>query len=146
MSELKPFHESIINIIDSCFEEDLHLLANIIQSTKIPANHDAIITAWRKKAEEFSFLDYDVAKSILEQKRECQKNFFLYTRFGELMDAGEVSKEFWHKIGSKFSNVNEIVLATNGWKDLNEIKILEDYTEEGMFKELVNLLKKVDIS
>jgi hypothetical protein len=50
-TELKPFDESIVDVIDgiSVVAAFLAVLADIIKRTKIPKNHDAIAEAWMKK-------------------------------------------------------------------------------------------------
>lgn len=51
--ELKPFHESIVGVLTSLkYHSDfiavprLRLIADLLRTTKIPANHEAIVAAW----------------------------------------------------------------------------------------------------
>jgi hypothetical protein len=49
-SELRPFHETIVDIIGLAKSgEGLQILEPLIKTTKIPANHDAIAQAWMKQ-------------------------------------------------------------------------------------------------
>lgn len=67
--ERKPFHESIVDAIKDR-QVNLHMLAGLIHSTKIPANHDAITEAWaRLTGGEFLGVLYEIS----EQKKEAQK-------------------------------------------------------------------------
>jgi len=43
----KPFHESVVTIIRNCDEDGLCVIEELIQRTKIPQNHEAIIRALR---------------------------------------------------------------------------------------------------
>jgi ribosomal protein L44E len=45
--KLKPFHESIVTIIRNCDEDGLVTIEHLINMTKIPENHDAIVRALR---------------------------------------------------------------------------------------------------
>lgn len=67
-SSLKPFHESIVKIIEKCHEHEASLLASLIKSTIITENHDAIISAWKKRMMKFKFHDFDVPEIINKQK------------------------------------------------------------------------------
>ncbi len=53
MADIKPFHESIIDVLDPLSKNShfvtvprLRLIADLLRTTKIPANHEAIIAAW----------------------------------------------------------------------------------------------------
>jgi hypothetical protein len=77
---LKPFHESIIDAInnvdpdDATYHTRLHLLANVILSTKIPKDHDEIIAAWQAKAARFRLNeDLGVVESLMVQKRAAEE-------------------------------------------------------------------------
>lgn len=65
----KPFHESIIPIIEKADMRDLGLIGGIIIATKIPKGHDAMIAAWQKKTCR-SDASKRVTASLLAQKAE----------------------------------------------------------------------------
>lgn len=67
--ELKPFHVAIVNIINDCGLCQLPLIGRLLETTKIPDNHDAIIEAFNKKAIEFNFEGHvRVMTSIMDQR------------------------------------------------------------------------------
>ncbi|MFA6588303.1 MAG: hypothetical protein WCT08_04485 [Patescibacteria group bacterium] len=47
---LKPFHESIVDVIQNALWFELQGLSKLLLVTKIPKNHDAIIEAWTRRA------------------------------------------------------------------------------------------------
>ena len=65
---LKPFHESIVDIITKCTRVDVPGLAAVIIGTKISENHDAIISALAKKAGVFERDYMKVVNSVIVQK------------------------------------------------------------------------------
>lgn len=78
----KPFHESVISVIENMVTADeIDLVVFLIEKTKIPKNHDAIIAALSKRwplinAEEKErfvpgFL-VDLVKILVEQKQEAE--------------------------------------------------------------------------
>jgi hypothetical protein len=69
--EVKPFHETIVPAIQRASTRELEYLASLIKKTKIPKNHDVIITAWNKRCEEKGRGDDDfgVTASLLAQKQ-----------------------------------------------------------------------------
>jgi hypothetical protein len=77
----RPFHESVIEAINrpsSGKTRALHrmdCLADLIKTTKIPAGHDEIIEAWKKRCQELSWSEesFGVIADLLEQKREAAK-------------------------------------------------------------------------
>ncbi|MEI6835359.1 MAG: hypothetical protein WCK59_00865 [Candidatus Falkowbacteria bacterium] len=73
--EKKPFHESIVYAIASANVSDLNCLALLIKSTKIPAGHEKIVTAWQKKIADLQVNDdYDVESSVLGQIKLAEKS------------------------------------------------------------------------
>lgn len=85
MSERKPIHESIIPAINAASVntcEELLLLGKLIQATKFPANHDAILDAWKTRVAVYISGDRDhteadvysrgVVRSLLDQKKEAE--------------------------------------------------------------------------
>jgi len=72
---VKPFHESIIDAINACSSvSDLGTLADLIITTKIPKDHDVIISAFKEKMKDLDRLtDFGVEESVLEQKKEQEK-------------------------------------------------------------------------
>ena len=45
--ELRPFHETIVDFLNSIQgDTGLSFVAELLKSTKIPENHDAVIDAW----------------------------------------------------------------------------------------------------
>lgn len=76
-----PFHETIVNAILYASDiNQIECLAKLIKETKIPKNHDTIITAWRKRLEELdrSDIDLGVCSNLLEQKqfhaKKCEEH------------------------------------------------------------------------
>ena len=49
--EVRPFHESIVGVINDADTMELEILAQILKMTEIPENHDDILTAWTQKIE-----------------------------------------------------------------------------------------------
>ncbi|MCX6720120.1 MAG: hypothetical protein NTV36_03390, partial [Candidatus Staskawiczbacteria bacterium] len=54
MATTKPFHESIVDVLSTCTPGQLGGLLPLIWQTKIPTNHDKIISAMEK-----AFAHYD---------------------------------------------------------------------------------------
>lgn len=80
-TEPKPFHESIIGIIEKMPAQMIRCVADFIMSTKVPKDHDKIIEAWQERLKELGFdSDYGVTsflekqKSLLEKKEEETEN------------------------------------------------------------------------
>ena len=74
--EPKPFHEAVVETIFCCPRPKLEFLASIITATKIPRNHDYIISAWQTRAEEMGWDEednYGVIAHVLAQKEESEK-------------------------------------------------------------------------
>jgi len=69
--EVKPFHETIVPTIQRASTRELEYLASLIKETKIPKNHDVIISAWSKRCEEKGRGndDFGVPASLLAQKQ-----------------------------------------------------------------------------
>ena len=77
MAERRPFHETIINIIDRCFMTEMEMVGALIKRTKITENHDKIAALWKIKSDTFfpSLTDGDafgVIADLMEQKREAE--------------------------------------------------------------------------
>ncbi|MSU54381.1 MAG: hypothetical protein EXS48_00885 [Candidatus Staskawiczbacteria bacterium] len=70
MVSLRPFHEAVIDVIAIASRAELNILALLIMSTKIPANHDQVIEAWQKRREIVGPADDDlgVPASVFAQK------------------------------------------------------------------------------
>ncbi len=45
----KPFHESVVEIINHAVDSQMSFLAEIIKVTKIPIHHQKILEAWQKR-------------------------------------------------------------------------------------------------
>lgn len=72
--QLKPFHESIVPVINMAEVGTMQTLAYLIRETKIPKNHDAIVAAWQKRIAEVGLnSDLDVSASVLAQKETERK-------------------------------------------------------------------------
>ena len=77
----RPFHETIVDAIHSASESDLKCLAKLIRETKIPKDHDAIITSWRQRLRELEislrlgedYYPYGVVEALREQKKEAEE-------------------------------------------------------------------------
>ncbi len=65
---LRPFHESIIDVIGSAKPRDLRCLAGLIKGTKIPKNHDEIAAAWNARTKEFKVGKLGVPDDLQQQK------------------------------------------------------------------------------
>lgn len=69
MTTLKPFHESIVDVLDSfSFYKSIRALGHLIVATKIPANHDAIIAAWQAKVRN-GYNEPETTARVLEHLR-----------------------------------------------------------------------------
>lgn len=99
MEELKPkpFHESIITAINNCSNVSVfYNLADHIKGTIIPKNHDAIISAWRKRMKLIGSLeDLGVIESILKQKIGTESCIISLETFKSLKK-GEKIQGFWN--------------------------------------------------
>lgn len=51
-TEPRPFHETVIEAIRRASSRELECLATLIKATKIPQNHDKIISAWKVRLSE----------------------------------------------------------------------------------------------
>ncbi len=82
--ERRPFHETIVRIISVADSDDkLAVLVELCLDTKIPANHDAIIAAWREHIDpelgegdgEYNIDRYmmDAVADLEEQKLEAEE-------------------------------------------------------------------------
>ncbi|MEK7536945.1 MAG: hypothetical protein AAB584_00660 [Patescibacteria group bacterium] len=72
----RPFHESIVDAIRRASYSDMRCLGKLIQETKIPKGHDAIIAAWNDRNEELSREMReagDVYGDLFEQKQEAEE-------------------------------------------------------------------------
>jgi hypothetical protein len=70
--KLKPFHESIVTIIRNCDEDGLVTLEELIKTTKIPENYNAIIRAlrYRRRLAGFKGDDPDVViAGVIKQSK-----------------------------------------------------------------------------
>lgn len=70
----RPFHETIIPVIQCASSRELEFLAPLIKATKIPKDHYAIVTAWRRRIAEMGWGDQDlgVCDSLLLQKKQVE--------------------------------------------------------------------------
>lgn len=69
--ERKPFHESIVDILNGLTDiDDLELVERLLMVTKIPKGHDEIIEALTDATQEAAHenIKEEVLASILEQK------------------------------------------------------------------------------
>ena len=74
--KFRPFHETILVMINRAIAREMGELAILIRTTKITKNHDHIIAAWIKQ-KEVSGWDWDEEKmgvvvSLIEQKLEAE--------------------------------------------------------------------------
>lgn len=65
----KPFHESILGLLQGADALDLRVLGDVIVATKVPKGHDEIIDAWTSRVGHTSDSDRVVA-SLRAQKLE----------------------------------------------------------------------------
>jgi hypothetical protein len=80
--EHRPFHETIIDAVNTCENiHELEGLASLVKATKIPKNHDEIISIlqtainyWKHEIEKESDIKYftDVLDDLHKQKREVE--------------------------------------------------------------------------
>jgi len=55
MAELKPFHETIVSALNKCVHlMELNTLLDLLETTKIPKNHEAIINMLTIRADEIT--------------------------------------------------------------------------------------------
>jgi len=80
-----PFHKTIVNAISWASNSELECLAELIKVTKIPANHDEIIRAWKRRVPCLSG-DLGVTDYLLKQKKENAEN-------GEGVEFNDIEKE-----------------------------------------------------
>ncbi|MBI2100704.1 MAG: hypothetical protein HYT47_01650 [Candidatus Vogelbacteria bacterium] len=78
-TELRPFHETVVERIKCMSGDDVLCLSKILLETRISAGHDKIIKAWlkvcRERDREFAFqggFDYDVPAGIIAQKQAAE--------------------------------------------------------------------------
>lgn len=73
-TKLRPFHETIVDAIREAETfTSLETLGSLIENTKIPENHGAIITAWKEIPNMSRDLYERVLESLLAQKRTAAK-------------------------------------------------------------------------
>jgi|SRR3989338_4594126 len=88
-TELKPFHESVVDLINdvgkeklettilSSFIDPLHklrMLGTMLVVTKIPKGHDDIIASWQAQCQRFGLNnDLGVVESVQAQKRVAEE-------------------------------------------------------------------------
>ncbi|MDO8514238.1 MAG: hypothetical protein Q7S50_01710 [bacterium] len=73
-TELKPFHESIVDTIERAYAPAFETLAHLIKTTKIPKGHDAIVEAWQRRTKEVGLnSDLDVTASVKAQKKTAEE-------------------------------------------------------------------------
>jgi len=83
--ERRPFHETIVDVLKECVTtrsgRELGILLQLLSSTKIPENHDAIIAAWKgfvsreyRPYESYGASDglHRIVDDLEEQKREAE--------------------------------------------------------------------------
>ena len=71
--KLKPFHESIIPVLNNAMMFALPALANLLSTTIIPDNHDAIAEAARRRLNATGGFGDKLAEKILAQKKTSKK-------------------------------------------------------------------------
>ena len=49
MASKRPFHETIVDVINRCPKDNLAILLELLVNTEIPANKDAIVNALKIK-------------------------------------------------------------------------------------------------
>ena len=72
---LRPFHETIVDAINSASGDGLETLMALVSKTKIPANHDAIIKAFKDQKRGFNWPEEagnDMVEILLQQKAEMK--------------------------------------------------------------------------
>jgi len=77
MADRRPFHESIVGaIMNAATIDQMRLLDNLINQTKIPKGHDEIARVWREKMQLWSTLEESLANGVPDclenQKREAE--------------------------------------------------------------------------
>lgn len=77
MSAKLPFHESVLNAIDTASTNQLEFLGALLKRTKIPKGHDEIIAAWTRRRDLLGWpkdmISLGVRTSLLEDKQEAEK-------------------------------------------------------------------------
>lgn len=111
----RPFHESVIEIIQIASYEELTCIGMILRSTKIPKNHDAIIEAWQKRRNKvrttpLSDVGLGVVENLLEQKRIAESEATSEST-KEGIDLDELQKE----VEKLLALLNDRQTGTMGW-------------------------------
>ena len=126
--EGKPFHESIVEAIHDCHDSDLICLSNLIKNTRIPANHDAIVTAWLKRIKTINpNEDFGVPKSVLGKKPMDYKK--IMNDAPSLEKALELGFDYL-PLGTSFLGPQKKILlirsdVPKGHKDVAEILVID---------------------
>ena len=70
---LRPFHETVVQSIESASAADMVFLGFLLVRTEIPANHDAIIKAWQKRERRLGLQRNVQFIELLEAQKETAK-------------------------------------------------------------------------
>ncbi|MEI6835229.1 MAG: hypothetical protein WCK59_00100 [Candidatus Falkowbacteria bacterium] len=104
MNKLKPFHESIVKIIENAPMADLPGLCKVIKATKISSNHEAIITALENKMPYMHRHEYlEVVESVLKQKvgiKKCIIGLDCFKTLKSDQDIIDTENKIWKVITS----------------------------------------------
>lgn len=69
MTSKRPFHETVVDVINRCPKDNLAILLELLVNTKVPSNKDAIVNALENKKgdqdKDNNALDYAI-KCILD--------------------------------------------------------------------------------
>src|SRR3989338_6785420 len=106
ISELRPSHETIVEMILVATNEELVFLASYLKRTFIPDNHDQIIAAWNQRRKQMCWHEEDlgVPTNLLLQKqvveaKTVRQNHQPGIDLGELQKAMETFLAISHNGG-----------------------------------------------
>lgn len=77
MQELRPFYETVVDVIRYATSSQLVTIGQLLKITRIPKNHQAIIDAWQERTKGMCMNDDGVTHSLEAQKAniECVQTF-----------------------------------------------------------------------
>ncbi len=68
-SSLKPYHESVVDVINQAQVHELDILASLLKATKLPKGHEEVAEAWNRRLADLGGNDEaGVTEAVLAQK------------------------------------------------------------------------------
>lgn len=72
MQELRPFHETVVDVIRSATSSQLVTIGQLLKKTYIPKNHQVILDAWKERTKGMNFDDDGVTRGLEVQKERSE--------------------------------------------------------------------------